>query len=93
MNTEVPENHTRDYTLGVIMKHTRKNARTSPDTTCHPLRSCFFLFFVFVLLSNVVCTDIHHLDDILMSHPQAVSISPPLSLFPLPPTRRPSLHK
>lgn len=55
---------------------THTETLTSPDTTCHPLHSCFS-----VLLSNVVCADIHHLDDILMSHPQAVSISPTLSLF------------
>lgn len=75
MNREVTENHTLNYTLGVIIKHTERRSHKSR----YDLSSVAQLFFV--LLSNVVCVDIHHLDDILMSHPQAVSISPPLSLF------------
>lgn len=67
--------------------HTEEPPQTNLDMTCHPLHSSLF-----VVLSNVARVDIHHLDDILMSHPQAVSISPHLT-FSLPPTHRPSLHK
>lgn len=84
--------HSRLHTRSHYETHTEKRSRKS-RYDLSSIAQLLFSFFVFVLLSNVVCTDIHHLDDILMSHPQAVSISPPLSLFPLPPTRRPSLHK
>lgn len=66
------KNHTRNYTLGVIMKHTRKKRS---HKSRYDLSSVAQLFFC--TSSNVVRADIHHLDDILMSHPRAVSISPP----------------
>lgn len=91
MNTEVPgkKPHAQPHTRSHYTTHTEKRSHKSR----YDLSSVAQLFFV--LLSNVVRADIHHLDDILMSHPRAVSISPPLSLtfFPFPPTRRPSLHK